>query len=176
MTDARLGEGLFAAVQKLPCGSGVIFRHYELPVAERARLFARIRRIAVRRGHVLLVAGDARHGAFQQSDGQHGAKSGRQRHPCKFLSMPVHNVVEIRNAHQQGADMMLLSPIYSTASHPGLRPLGPVRFRQLAALAYPAKLIALGGMNRAQAAKTSHRIAHGWAAIDAFAIRKAKPR
>ena len=39
MTDERLGDGLWAALERLPKGSGVVFRHYGLAPAERRALF-----------------------------------------------------------------------------------------------------------------------------------------
>ena len=50
----------------------------------------------------------------------------------------------------------------------GARALGAMAFHRLALLCRPALVVALGGMNRAAAAKWSRNIVHGWAAIDAF--------
>src|SRR5690606_35566678 len=44
MTDERQGETLWAALDRLPRGAGVIVRHYSLPMRARRRLFARFRR------------------------------------------------------------------------------------------------------------------------------------
>ena len=44
MTDERQGEGLWAALERLPKGAGVVFRHYGLRPSERRKLFERIRR------------------------------------------------------------------------------------------------------------------------------------
>ena len=49
MTDPRLGDGLLAAVRKLPFGSGIVFRHYEFAADERKALFSKIRRICRKR-------------------------------------------------------------------------------------------------------------------------------
>jgi thiamine-phosphate pyrophosphorylase len=161
MTDARLGDGLLAAVCRLPRGSGVVFRHYDLAEAERRALFADVRRICRQRGHRLLVAGNDLRGA----DGVHG----RKRSPRAGLhSAPAHNQREIRAACRVGARLILLSPLYPTRSHPGVRALGLLRFAQLARLAHPAKVIALGGVTRNRARSIKASIAYGWAAIDAF--------
>lgn len=165
MTDPRLGDRLLPAIRRLPVGSGVIFRHYGLDPISRRTLFAKVRRVCARRGHLLLLAGDARLAVKWHADGFHARSSGR---PRLLHAAPVHNAREIGVAKRHGADILLLSPVQPTASHPGKRPLGPVRFRQLAALCSPARVIALGGMNRAQAAKWPRKIAYGWAAIDAF--------
>jgi len=69
MTDERLGEALWDAVARLPRGSGVVFRHYATPLAERRALFARLATLARRRGLVLLRAGNAR--LARREDGVH---------------------------------------------------------------------------------------------------------
>ncbi|MEW6576319.1 thiamine phosphate synthase [Sphingorhabdus buctiana] len=165
MTDPRLGSRLLAAIQKLPAGSGVIFRHYELEERQRRQLFAAVRRICARRGHMLILAGEARDAAQWHADGFHRRNS---RHRAIWHSAPVHNLNEIREALRNGAGILFLSPLRQTRSHPGQPALGPSRFGQLARLCQPAKVIALGGMNRAQAAKWPQTMVHGWAAIDAF--------
>ena len=161
MTDPRLGEGLQAAVRKLPFGSGIVFRHYQLATEERWVLFKQIQRICSQRGHVLVLAGHDEWSTY----GVHGRARVR---PTQILSMPVHSLREIRNAQKLGADLMFLSPVFPTRSHPGAHALGVIQFSRLARLAAPAKVIALGGMTRNKAQSISNRIAYGWAGIDAF--------
>lgn len=165
MTDPRLADELLAAIQGLPTGSGVIFRHYQLKTTQRRRLFAKVRRICARRGHILLLAGDGATARAWHADGVHG--QGRSV-SLPLHSAPVHNVREIAAAKRFGASILFLSPLRATQSHPGSRPLGPTRFQTLARMCQPAKVIALGGMSRAQAAKWPRSLVHGWAAIDAF--------
>jgi thiamine-phosphate pyrophosphorylase len=165
MTDPRLGDGLIAAIRKLPMRSGVVFRHYALAAKERRALLARVRQVCAQRGHVLLLADGAALGRQWQVDGAHGRKT---KLTTGLRSVPVHNAREIVKARQIGADLHFLSPVRATRSHVGQRPLGPMRFRLLALLCRPAKVIALGGMTRAQAAKWQGKTIHGWAAIDAF--------
>ena len=162
MTDPRLSDGLGAAVRKLPAGSGVVFRHYHLSEAERRALFRRIARICRQRGHFLVLAGPDDWSA----DGVHGKPRVR---PDQILTMPVHSVNEIRQAQAMGADLIFLSPLFPTRSHPGGRVLGLMQFSRLAKLAGNAKVIALGGMARNKAQSITRRVAYGWAAIDAFA-------
>jgi thiamine-phosphate pyrophosphorylase len=161
MTDPRFGDGLIAALRKLPMRSGVVFRHYDLPIEERHALYLQVWRACRKRGHLLLLAGDAHWSA----DGTHGRGKGKG-----LISMPVHNAQEIGQAKRCGADLMFLSPLFATRSHPGARPLGAARFAHLANLARPAKVIALGGMTRNRARSLDAHLVHGWAAIDAFKI------
>ncbi len=161
MTDPRLGDGLKAAVRKLPFGSGVVFRHYQMPPAERLILFRQIQRICRQRGHLLVLAG--------QDDWRAESVHGRGRiRPAQLLTMPVHSLREIGDAQKLGADLMFLSPLYPTQSHPEAKSLGIMRFAALARLAAPAKVIALGGMTRNKARMIKHHVAYGWAGIDAF--------
>ena len=150
-----------AAVRRLPPGSGVIFRHYQLPADERLVLFRKVQRICRRRGHVLLLAGHGDWGA----DGVHGQARYR---PTQILTMPVHSLREIRNAEKLGADLFFLSPVFATRSHPGALTLGMMQFSKLANVAGVTKIIALGGMTRNRARSLTAKTAYGWAGIDAF--------
>lgn len=163
MTDPRLDDCLLAAVRKLPAGSGVIFRHYQLAAADRFCLYQQIRRICRQRGHVLLLAGPDP----WQADGTHGKK---RRSTKAILSISVHNVRELTKACGQGADLVFLSPLFATRSHPGAKALGMFQFSALARLAAPTKVIALGGMTCNRARTVTARITYGWAAIDTFRI------
>lgn len=162
MTDERLGNALFRAIEALPRGAGIVFRHYSLPSCERRALFARARRIARGKGLVLLLADSARIARAWRADGFHG----RGRGPAGMLhTASAHDMVELVRARAQGADLVFLSPVHRTRSHPDARTLGPIRFGLLARRSM-RPVIALGGMNarRARAAKALG--AYGWAAID----------
>lgn len=162
MTDERLGENLWRALARLPRGSGVVFRHYGLPGAERRALFERVREVARRRGLLLLLAGSPRQARTWGAAGSHGrqpAASGLLR------SAPVHSLRELRAAERAGAKLLFISPVFKTRSHPGARPLGRIRFQLLAGHAR-RPVIALGGMS-ARRARTLRGI-YGWAAIDAW--------
>jgi thiamine-phosphate pyrophosphorylase len=168
MTDERQGDRLLPALLRLPAGAGVVFRHYSLTQAERAKLFREVSRVAKRRRLLLVVAGSGKLGPRWSYDGTHGRKGAQ----VGLTTMPAHDIPEIRRAERAGADMLFLSPVYATRSHPNQRPLGRVG---LALLARETRLpvIALGGMNAKRAGALPHFI-HGWAAIDAFTDQKRK--
>jgi thiamine-phosphate pyrophosphorylase len=162
MTDERQGDALWAALEQLPRGSGIIFRHYRLPHAERRALFARVRRVSRRRRLLLVLAGDGGLARAWRSDGRHG----RSRRVTRSLrTAPVHNLREIRAAERSGADLLFLSPVFPTRSHPNARMLGRVRFGLLAR-STTLPVIALGGMDAKRARQVPG--AYGWAAIDAW--------
>lgn len=144
MTDERMSERLWGALERLPRGSGVVFRHFTTAAPERRALFAAVARIARRRRLVLVEAG-------------------AERQPVRILS--AHSVREGVAARRAGADLILVSPVYPTRTHPGARSLGAIRAARIARTAQiPA--IALGGMN-AQRFKRLKKLGFvGWAAID----------
>jgi len=60
MTDERMGERLWEAIDRLPIKhSGVVFRHYQSPPEVRATLAGRVAEICRRRTLTLAIAGDA---------------------------------------------------------------------------------------------------------------------
>ena len=80
MTDERLGERLLSAVERLPRGAGIVFRHYSLPESERRALFDRVKGVARRRRLLLLLAGPDWQARAWGADGSHGRRiSGRHR-------------------------------------------------------------------------------------------------
>jgi thiamine-phosphate pyrophosphorylase len=154
MTDERLGDRLWDALDRLPPGAGIVFRHYSLAAEQRQALFDVVRRRAP--GAWLVSAG----GFLRGADGVHNARGPGLR------TASAHNLRELRRAERRGADLVFLSPVYPTRSHPGATPLGPRRFARLASQTrLPA--IALGGMDEERF--RSLRGAYGRAGIDAFA-------
>jgi thiamine-phosphate pyrophosphorylase len=162
VTDERQGDKLLPAVERLPFGSGILFRHYSLDCPTRRALFLQIRAIARRRGHLLLLSGSAAQARGWGADGWHGMGRGRGLH-----STSVHNLLELRSAERAGASILFVSPVYPTRSHPGAATLGR---GGLARLAHRTDLpiIALGGLDREKAPRLMASGAYGWAAVDAW--------
>lgn len=158
MTDERLGDGLWPAINALPPGSGIVFRHYATPPDARQRLFWQVQRLARRRRLLLVLAGPpiGRSGHLPR----HGRARGA-------LTAPVHSRREAIAAQRAGAALLFVSPVHPTRSHPGAPALGAVRFGlMIRGLNVP--VVALGGMN-ARRWRALHPLAvHGWAAIDAW--------
>jgi thiamine-phosphate pyrophosphorylase len=176
MTDERINDtDLLRAVGRLPRGSAVIFRHYSLPENQRRALFDRLRRAARRRHVLILLAGEAGQARAWGADGYHGRTSRPFSTPGDWLhSAPVHNHRELVAAQRAGADVLLISPLFATRSHPGARSLGPVRFAALARSA-SVPVIALGGVKKQHVALVRMLSASGYAAIDGLSARPAAP-
>lgn len=160
ISDARNDAALERVLDRLPRGSGLIFRHYHLTEAERRARFDAIKHRARRRGHVVVLAGSPALARRLGADGAYGAPGALARGPALLRLATAHSLREIRRARR--ADAVLLSPVFATRSHPGARPLGPLRFRLLAARS-PVPVIALGGMTAQRARRLRHP---AWAAID----------
>lgn len=158
MTDERMGEGLWDALERLPKGSGVVFRHYGTPVDQRRALFARVLRVARRRRLVLLRGGAV---AMRGEMGVHGAR-GRG-----IRTAPAHDRREAVAALRLGVQALFVSPVFPTRSHPHASALGRARFGMLVR-GIDVPVIALGGMNAQRAATLSRFGTYGWAAIDAW--------
>lgn len=162
MTDERMGEGLSAALDRLPEGGGIVFRHYRLGEGERRALFETVKERARARGQLLLLAGSAEQARAWGADGSHGPGSGEG-----LRSASVHDLAELRAADAAGAALVFVSPVFATRSHPGATPLGVDGFLRLAGeTRLPA--IALGGVDAARGAELVARGAYGWAGIDAW--------
>ena len=161
-TDERLGDRLHAAIERLPRGAGIVFRHYSLAAPERRSLFGAIRSVAWRRGFTLLLAGSAAEARAWGADGSHGRGRG-----TGLRSAPVHDLAEIRAAERASANLLFLSPVFATRSHSDAVPLGPQLFSRLAHRTH-LPVIALGGMDAARGRDLRALGAYGWAGIDAF--------
>jgi len=166
-TDERMADArIMAAIARLPRGAGIVFRHYRLSPAERRALFAAVRRLARRRGLVLLLAGTPRLARIWGADGWHGRERATAPLTRPLLhSMAAHNRRELNAARAAGADCVFLSPVFPTRSHPGAPALGRVRFGLLARQA-AQPVMALGGMTRQHAQSLQQWGATGWGAID----------
>ncbi len=162
ISDARNDALLERALDRLPRGSGFIFRHYHLAPAERRARFARLARITRRRGHLAVLAGDARQARRWGADGAYGPPRMLARGPALLRLVSAHSLGEIAQARRARADAVLLSPVFPTRSHPGARTLGPLQFRLLAARS-GVPVIALGGMKPSRAKRLNTPF---WAAID----------
>jgi thiamine-phosphate pyrophosphorylase len=164
MTDERLGPDLAGAVRALPRGSGVVLRHYGLPPAERKLLAIRLRALCRRRGLLLVVADPP---AGVKADGVHLPARTRRRplHAKRLVTAAVHDVREAARARAWRAQLLFVSPVFTTASHPAAPGLGPLRFALLARAA-KRPVIALGGMNPRRFRHLKPLGATGFAAID----------
>lgn len=140
--EPRLGDALWTALGRLPRGAGVVFGHRDLAARERRALFARVRAVARRRGLMLIDAADPR-------------------------IAKAHGRAEIVAARRRGAQLIFVSPVFATASHPGAPVLGRVRYGLLVRGAR-MPVAALGGMTAGRFRTLRPLGAVAWGAIDAW--------
>jgi thiamine-phosphate pyrophosphorylase len=164
LTDPRQSDALWVALERLPRGAGVVVRPYGLGRADREMLVARVRAVARRRGLMLVLAGDAREAARLKADGVYQAPA--RGHDLVVLAT-AHDGAELVAAARTRADLVLLSPVFPTRSHPGGRTLGPLRFGLLARRSR-VPVIALGGMTAGRWQRLRPLGAYGWAGIDGW--------
>ena len=165
MTDERLGERLWDAIDRLPIKrSGIVFRHYSTPRETRALIARRVADICHRRSMALAIGRDEDLARTLGADLVHNPIELPTQLP---FSMAVHSIEEATAAREAGAALVFISPIHSTRSHPGQKPLGVRRARQIAEEAgLPA--IALGGMDALKFARLKGQGFYGWGGIDAW--------
>lgn len=172
ITDARRLPDPAGAAARLPRGSAVILRDYDM--AGRQALARQLAEVARRHGLKLLIAGDAGLAIRIGAGGIHlpEARAGearRWRHRRHWLiTVAAHSRPALHLAAMCGADAALLSPVFATASHPDRQPLGVERFNLLAAQA-ALPVYALGGIDHGNAPRLLRGPAAGIAAIGAFA-------
>lgn len=135
--EAQPSPDAWSSVRRLPLGTGILLLT-DLSPSKRRRL----RYLATARA--LTIADE---------DGGAAAR--------------VHNARELRQALFRRTPVILLSPIYSTGSHPDWRPLPRMRAAALARLGRRS-LFALGGMDAKRYAKIARLGFVGWAGISAF--------
>lgn len=166
VTDPVRTDDILAIASRLPRGFGIVWRHFG--AADRLEAGRRLARLCRRRGLVLLVSADP---ALAARIGAHGVhwpearlKGFRQRPAGMIETAAAHSPRAIHRAHRLGIDAAIVSPVFPSRSPSATKPLGVLRFRQMARTA-PLPVYALGGLNAANAARAMAHAA-GWAAID----------
>ena len=174
MTDKNQPEGPQTIVRSLPSGSAVILRHYGDP--NRVEIARQL--IAETRGrHIsVLIAGDARLALRVGAQGIHVPEE-MARHcawkwqnwvkPSWLVTAAAHSPKALLRAKQLGAHAALLSPVFTTSSHPNSRPLGVLRFASWCTSS-PIAIYALGGVTKANARRLKGCNFHGIAGISDF--------
>ena len=129
MTDERMGERLWEAIDRLPVGDGgVVVRHYGLLREERAALAEQVAAICHKRGLTLAVAEDVALAVSLGAELVHRPATLPAGLP---FSRSVHSLEETKEARAEGASLVFVSPIHETRSHPEATPIGRKLARQI---------------------------------------------
>jgi len=165
-TSRYTGEVFFDAMeQSLAAGAdAVLVREKTLSSARLLALAARLRETTRTYGAQLIIHSQADIAEAVDADGVHlsardigtiPAVRGWLNNPDKIVSVSCHHAGEMALAAQLGADYVMLSPLFPTASHPGAPCLGVACFHRLADQ-FKLPVVALGGI-------TTHNCAElGW--------------
>ena len=148
-TDARRLPDPLPAARGLPPGlGGVVYRPEG--VADPVALGRALARLCRARRLALVVAGDphlaARLGAGTHRRGGRPAVPAPLRRCGALVTASAHDRAELWRGCHYRADLVFLSPLFPTASHPGARALGACRWASLAR-SVRTPVAALGGIS-----------------------------
>lgn len=139
------------------------FEHYELAgrlaVRPPARLFVNDR---------LDVALAVPTAGVQLGHGSLPVSAARALNPLWWIGKSVHNLAEAEAARTEGADYLVVGPVFATASHPGRAPLGLQYLQAIAAAVDGLPVIAIGGITADRVREVRDSGAYGVAAIRAL--------
>ncbi|CCQ75600.1 thiamine phosphate synthase [Magnetospira sp. QH-2] len=173
MTDDDRLPDPSGLVAHLPKGSAILVRSRKaLDREQRAR---RLIPLCRPRGIKLLVADDIGLAMGLGLDGLHIPEAKVRdlplwhiwRRPGFLVTTSAHSLAALHRAARAGVDAALLSPVFSTGSHPNARQLGPTRFGIWTGETCLA-IYGLGGIDSKQAARLLNSGAVGMAGIDLF--------
>lgn len=88
--------------------------------------------------------------------------------PLWWIGKSVHDLAEAEAARTEGADYLVVGPVFATASHPGRTPLGLKKLQAIAAATDGLPLIAIGGITADRVREVRGSGAYGVAAIRAL--------
>jgi len=164
--------GLGNWARSLPAGTAIQLREKDL---ERADLIHAGRILRSAFNGVLIVNGDIEAALACDADGVHLPSDApwrevgaRVRQRGLLLGVSTHSLAELEAASEAGAHYALFGPVFDS---PAKRRFGPAqglqRLRRAVRVGLP--VLAVGGVDAANAASIAHAGAHGVAAIRAFA-------
>ncbi len=104
----------------------------------------------------------------QLGRGSLSVSAARALNPRWWIGKSVHDLAEAEAARIEGADYLVVGPVYATASHPGRRPLGLKRLEAIAVAMGDLPVIAIGGITADRVRIIRKAGAYGIAAIRAL--------
>lgn len=104
----------------------------------------------------------------QLGHGSLPVSAARALNPRWWIGRSVHDLAEAEAARTEGADYLVVGPVFATASHPGRTPLGLQRLTAIAAAVDGLPVIAIGGITADRVREVRNSGAYGVAAIRAL--------
>ncbi len=172
MTDAQRTIDPVSAIKCMPKGFGVIFRHYD--TSNRHEIAAELAKVCRERHITFLVANDWSLAKRVHADGVHlpehavrTSRSLRNKNPPFLVTSAAHSQRSLWYAVHAGVDAVLVSPVFSTPSHPDSMPIGLIRFTTICKTS-PIPVYALGGISTSNVIRIKNSGASGVAGISLF--------
>lgn len=167
MTDPKRTPHPERIAANLPPGFGVIYRHFGSK--DRLEAGRRLAQVCRKRRLMLLVSADPDLARAIDADGVHwpiARLHGTRPRSSRWIeTASAHLPSDIATAARLGVDAVILSAVFESGSQSAGKPMGALRFRQLARVS-SRPVYALGGITPHNAARAITHAA-GWAAIDA---------
>ena len=104
----------------------------------------------------------------QLGQGSLPVSAARALNPLWWIGKSVHDLAEAEAARTEGADYLVVGPVFATASHPGHTPMGLAGLEQIVAAAEARPVIAIGGISADRVREVRASGAYGVAAIRAL--------
>lgn len=175
-TDRKRCANLSLAITKLPKNSAVIFREYDLESDEREILAREIIAICRKENHKILIGKNLALARKLRADGIHFSDRDKlplqiqshQNHPREFIfSFACHNFLSVIKSQSLKPNIIFISPIFKTKSHPNIAPIG---LMQLSKITRHSKIpiFALGGVNKKNFYTLKKLGTQGFGAIENF--------
>jgi thiamine-phosphate pyrophosphorylase len=176
-TDRKKISDIENTIKNLPKKSVIIIREYDLDKKNREIFAQKIITIAKAKGFKTLIGKDFALAKKLKADGVHFSdfdKLPQQifRNKSFILSFSCHSLKSVLRIEKLKADMIFVSPIFPTTSHPGAKIIGLRNLVKIAVKAkssnYAAKIYALGGINLTNLKSLRKLPISGFGAIDLF--------
>ena len=165
LTDSIKTKTPLDTSRKLPDNSGILIRSYNIQNKE--IIIKNIINLKKRKLHTVLVSG--KHKSHSNVDGAHLPSWLNSSFFInkKLISMSAHGARDIRKSINIKADIIFISSVFDTTSHPGGKSIGVIKLGLMAKL-FKKPVIALGGINNNNISRLKGLPIFGCAGIDVF--------
>ena len=171
-TDETRGSDPVELSMQLPQDTSIIYRHYNS--ADREALAVRLSKNCRKNNIPLFIAKTPGLAASIGAAGCHLPENFtpmipaiRRRFPQLYISTACHSEIAVKKASQAGADLIFLSPIFPTSSHPSTKHLTLLSGSRLARTTH-VPVFALGGITADRLNAVSAAGFSGFGAISYF--------
>ncbi len=181
-TDLKKISNPFSIIKNLPKNSLIIIREYDLEWHKREAFAAQIIALAKPKKIKVLIGKDFNLAKKLKADGVHFSDFDhsswqffkKKSYPKKFIfSLACHSFKSILRAQKLKPDLIFISPIFASSSHPDVKPLGlknlaKITFKTKKANYFSSRIRALGGINFTNLKRLRKLNIPGFGAIDIF--------